>query len=296
MSSSNSNQTKREIGGHVSISGGLDKAIHRAVKIGGNCMQVFSGSPRSWKRSLPEEKGLKKMFALKQEIGFKSIFTHTLYLINLASDKPELVDKSVRSLISDLKFDSLVKGSGAIVHIGSHQGRGWDAAKQQLKELLLKILDKIPEDSTLLIENSAGQKGKIGSNLEEIRWLIDELKDKRVGWCVDTCHAFAAGFPLVKTSKLCQQTSKSDLVSTMKDLDLIKDLKCIHFNDSKAEFDSGNDRHENIGDGVIPQQDLENFAQEPVLQHIPLITEVPGLDGKGPDKANIERIKKLAQG
>lgn len=295
MPNSKQESTKhvKEIGGHVSVSGGVHLAVERAAEIGGNCMQVFSGSPRSWKRSELKKNDIKKMFAKQQELSVYSIFTHALYLVNLASNNQELVDKSVRSLIFDLKFDSLVKGSGVIVHLGSHQGRGWDTVKSQLVDIIKLILRKTPQDSTLLLENSAGQKGKIASDLTEIKWLFDKINSKRVGWCVDTCHAFAAGYPLVGSSKYTQNSTKDDLVTVIKDLDLLNSLRCLHVNDSKTKFGSGNDRHANIGEGLIPQSDFKQFLNNQLLTDIPIITEVPGLDGKGPDKENIKRIKHL---
>lgn len=285
----------RQIGGHVSVSGGVHLAVERVAKIGGNCLQVFSGSPRSWRRSEPEQKDLQKMFANKNKLGVKSVFTHALYLVNLASDKEELVSKSVQSLIFDLKFDSLVKGSGVVVHLGSHQGRGWEVVKNDLVEIIQQILVKTPQDSTLLIENSAGQKGKIASDLAEIHWLLDQLQTDRVGWCVDTCHAFAAGIPLVKSSQYCDQAQQPDLISQINQLNLNKSLKCLHVNDSSVEFNAGNDRHDNIGEGFIPQEDLEKFLQHEIVNNIPIITEVPGMDGKGPDKENIDRLKALVK-
>lgn len=283
------------IGAHVSMAGGLDKAIERAAAIGANCAQIFSGSPRSWARKLPGRKTLDKMYAKQEELGVKSIFTHALYLVNLASPKPDLLTKSTNSLIHDLKFDNLVKGSGLVVHLGSHLGRGWEAIKEDLLAKLQHVLSKTPPDSTLLIEDSAGQKGKIASELEEIRWLLDRLDPKRVGWCVDTCHAFAAGYPLVASSRFTEQTTKPDLVSAIKQLDLATSLKCIHVNDSKVKFAAGDDKHDNIGEGLIPQEDLQAFLRTPIFSEIPLITEAPGFDGKGPDEKNMKRLKKLAE-
>ncbi len=288
-----SKNSKMMIGAHVSMAGGLDKAIQRASNIGCNCMQIFSGSPRSWSRNLPTENDLNKLFSEKKKIDFKSIFTHALYLINLASPDNELKQKSINSLIHELKFDSLIKGSGVVVHLGSHLGKGWENVKGQLLLTLKEILEKAPLDSTLLIENSAGQKGKIASNLDEIHWLIDTLNDQRVGWCVDTCHAFSAGYPLVASSSFSKDNNTPDLLTEINRLNLIETLKCIHVNDSQVEFAAGNDRHDNIGEGKIPPQDLKEFLNHLDIKKIPLITEVPGFDNKGPDLENIKRIKKL---
>ncbi len=282
-----------KIGAHVSIKGGLHLAVERAAAIGCNCMQVFSGNPRSWQRSMLADEIVKKMFAKQQELKVASIFIHASYLINLASDKQELVAKSVRSLIFDLRVNSLVKGSGVIVHLGSHQGRGWAAAKTQVKEAINEILAQTPQDSVLLIENSAGQKGKIASDLKEIKWFLDQLQSSRIGWCVDTSHSFAAGYPLVKSSVFNQKSNNQDLISTITALKLDTALKCIHVNDSKTAFNSGRDRHENIGDGLIPRQDLRGFLRNNLFRHMPMIAEVPGLDGTGPDKENIKRLKEI---
>lgn len=279
----------KKIGAHVSASGGLDKAIVRADDIGANCLQLFSGSPRMWRKKDLTKVETTKLFAKQKELNITPIFTHALYLVNLVSDKKELLEKSVNSIIYELKFDSKIKGSGVIIHAGSHQGRGWDASKELLIEQIKTILDQTPADSTLLIENSAGQKGKLHSNLNEIRWTLDQLskyvQDNRLGWCFDTCHAHAAGYHLGK--------EKDNAVEKITQLDLWPTLKIIHVNDSRDNFDSGRDRHDNIGDGKIPKEDLKYFLNFQKVTDIPLVTEVPGLDGKGPDKENVERIRKL---
>ncbi len=289
-----STKTKRLIGAHVSMAGGLDKAVQRAAEIECNCMQIFSGSPRSWSRKLPEQDDLNKLFSEKEKLGIESTFTHALYLINLASPNDDLRQKSKNSLSHELKFDSLIKGSGVVVHLGSHLGKGWEATKDSLLKTLRDILSKAPLNSTLLIENSAGQKGKIASSIEEISWLLEELNDERVGWCVDTCHAFAAGYPLVPSSKFVDE-KHPDLLSEIMRLKLVDSLKCVHLNDSKVEFDSGNDRHDNIGEGMIPPQDIKRFLHSSQISNIPIITEVPGFDNKGPDLKNILRIKKIIE-
>lgn len=290
-----SNQSSQiKIGAHVSMSGGLAKAVERAAAIGANCLQIFSGSPRMWRRRAINDYNFEKLYSKQRELNVYPIFTHSLYLINLASNNPDLLDKSVRSLIYDLKFDSLAKGSGVMVHLGSHQGRGWKKARTQLVSKINYILHNSPEESQLLIENSAGQKGKVASDLEEIRWLLDQVKSERLGWCVDTCHAFAAGYAMTQYSKyIDKKGSLGSLIAEIDKLDLESSLKCVHVNDSKTRFASGNDRHENIGEGLIPQEELRSFLNHPLIKSKPLITEVPGMDGKGPDKENINRIKQL---
>ena len=287
------------VGGHVSISGGLAQAVQRAADIGGSCMQIFSGSPRSWQRKSLSEYQPGKMFAKQKELSVGSVFTHAVYLINLASNNEELVAKSVQSLVYDLKFDHLVKGSGVVVHLGSHQGRGWESSRDQLVGAINSVLDQTPESSQFLIENSGGQAGKIASDLEEVRWLLDQVDSERLGWCFDTCHGFGAGYALTEASDQSDLSAKQlkkgrgPVLAEIDQLQLWPSLKCIHVNDSLAEFASGNDRHANIGDGLIPQSDMKVFLNHDRVKQRPLITEVPGLDGSGPDLANVNCIKQL---
>lgn len=282
---------KRKIGAHVSASGGLDKVIERAHAIGANCAQIFSGSPRVWKRKPLTDFDTKKMFSKIKKLNVEPIFTHSLYLINLASDNPDNLRKSFEVLQYDLQFDSMIKGSGIIVHLGSHTGRGWNSVKVQVAQQIRNLLESTPKDSTFLVENSAGQKGKLCSDLEEIRWLLDEVNGgKRLGWCMDTCHAHAAGYSL--SANQGSLISKN-IIEEITRLNLWDSLKCIHVNDSKDSFDSGRDRHENLGKGNIPKEDLRAFLNNKNVVNIPLLVEVPGYDGGGPDAPNIEYLKKL---
>jgi deoxyribonuclease-4 len=288
----------RKIGAHVSASGGLHKAAERAHDIGANCVQVFSASPRVWKKPALTSYDTEKLFETQKALNVSPVVTHALYLINLASDNPEQIKKSVDSLVFELQFDGLVKGSGVVVHLGSHQGRGWDAVKEQVVQQIVAVLEATPENSTFLIENSAGQNGKLCSDLKDIRWLMDQVKSDRLGWCFDTCHAFSAGYSLSPTTKqpfttssiVSEQTVVEDMFN---ELNLWAPLKCIHVNDSRDPFASGKDRHANLGEGSIPQDDFHHFLNLEKLHNIPLILEVPGIAGEGPDKENIDRLKKL---
>lgn len=273
----------RKIGGHVSAAGGVDKAIERAHAIGANCVQVFSGSPRVWARAPLEKIDLNKLFSKQEELGVSPIFTHALYLTNVASENADLVRKSREALIYDLRFDALVKGSGVVVHLGSHQGRGWEAVKTQTAAVIGEVLAATPPESHFLIENSAGQQGKLCSDLTEIQWLLQQVGSDRLGWCFDTCHGWAAG------------VAYEQMIAQAKDLKILDSLRCIHVNGSRDPFGSGRDRHANIGEGEIPDDALAAFLNNPAVNQIPLITEVPGIDGEGPDAENIRRIKALLQ-
>lgn len=278
----------RRIGAHLSTVGGVDKAVERAHAIGANTLQVFSGSPRQWQRTPLEKIDATKVRAAREKLDVTPIFTHALYLVNLASDSPELVQKSVNALKHDLNFDAHIGGAGVVVHLGSHQGRGFDSIKEHVAQRIKEILLDSAPNSHFLIENAASRNGKVGGELAEIQWLLKAVNSPRLGWCFDTCHGFAAGYAIGKTGE------KTALVE-MEKLNLFDKLWCLHVNDSRDPFGSNRDRHENIGDGQIPQADLQYFLNDARITPLPIITEVPGLDGNGPDAENIQRLKSLVK-
>lgn len=280
--------TKKFIGAHVSTAGGLHLAAARAQAIGANCAQIFSGSPRIWQRQPMEKVDANKLFSEQEKYGVEKIYIHALYLTNLATENPELAAKSVRALIYDLSYASHIKASGVIVHVGSHQGRGWAAACDLIAERLKEILAQTPTDSFFLIENSAGQKGKVNSDLAEIRWLLDEVKSPRLGWCLDTCHAFSAGYGFT-----AQQAGKALLIDEIEKYQLWDSLKVIHVNESQGKQGGGVDRHANLGEGQIGNQPLRELLTHPKLAQLPLLLEVPGFAGAGPDQQNVELLKQL---
>jgi deoxyribonuclease IV len=288
----------RKIGAHVSIAGGMDLAIERAHAIGCNCVQIFSGSPRTWSRGNLSTVPKEKIYSKQQELLVSPIVTHALYLLNIASENEALVAKSIAALEYDMAFDSLVKGSGIVVHLGSDQGRGWEAVREQVAAHIKTIISKSPSDATFLIENSAGQQGKIPSNFEHIRWLLDQVNSPQLGWCFDTCHSFAAGYALgkvgAKEKALIDRNQRdSTAEEAIEKYNLWSSLKCIHVNDSKGALGSGLDRHENLGQGQIPLEDLRYFLNLKQLHDLPLILEVPGYDDTGPDAQNVQFLKDL---
>lgn len=302
--------TFRRIGAHLSTSKGIAETVRAAAEIGANCLQVFSGSPRMWRRTPLDRIDAKAIQKAQEAADVKPIFTHALYLVNLASDNPDIVAHSLETLKHDLTFDAHLGGAGVVVHIGSHQGKGFIAVKDMIASRIQEILRETPEQSHFLIENAAGQQGKIGGDLTEVQWLIQQLKSERVGWCVDTCHAFAAGYAFSNNSSIYQEKEQKEntlftdgnstknspvLAEEIKKLGLLDSLRVIHVNGSRDPFNSGRDRHANIGEGTIPSAELQIFLNDPAFSAIPLITEVPGIENQGPDAENIARIKELVK-
>jgi deoxyribonuclease-4 len=276
----------RRIGGHVSSSGGLQNAIINTEAIGGNVMQIFAGSPRTWARSLYPIKVSENFRQLSTIHDLRPVYIHALYLTNLASDNPELLEKSKQALIMDMKNSAAIGGAGVVLHIGSHQGRGWEHDRTQVITAIKEVLDSTPAESILLLENSAGQQGKIGS-LSELESILSRLTSDRLKVCLDTAHAFEAGYNF--TTKEGIEMWVAEIEKTIG----LDKIELFHLNDSKTPLGSGRDNHQIIGDGFIGNDGLKNLINHPKFAHLPLILEVPGLDGFGPDKANIDRVKQL---
>jgi deoxyribonuclease-4 len=286
------------LGGHVSAAGGVDKAIERVAAIGGNALQLFSGSPRVWQRPTLSSIDTKKVFSKREELHVESIFNHSLYLLNLASERPDLVQKSIDVLKFDLQFNALIQGQGVVVHVGSHQGRGWEAVKESVAAAISNILAESPKESYFLIENAASQNGKIGGQLQEIRWLLDAVQSPQLSWCFDTCHGYAGAYYLGEPGKppTAEAVKGQNVLSALAEIDrlgLAETLRCLHVNDSRDPFGSGRDRHANLGDGEINQTDLAYFLNHELIANKPLILEVPGIEGEGPDAENMKRLKAL---
>lgn len=305
------------IGAHVSTAGGFEKAVERAADLGCNALQLFTGSPRVWKSKAASEFDYKGFLEARARLGIERAVIHATYLVNLASDKEELVEKSVAALINDMAVCAGGEFEGVVVHLGSHQGRGYGAVREQLVTQIRRIIDGSPKGSRFLIENSAGQKGKIASELEEVRDLMEGVGSEGLGLCVDTCHAHAAGYSLGSTKS--QVTSSKEIPNTkhqvqkglfgetvderesfdrvlvegIERLGLWGSLECVHVNESRDPLGSGRDRHENLGEGEIGSQGLKEFLNHEKLADKPLILEVPGFDGKGPDRKNVEILKRL---
>lgn len=276
----------RRIGAHVSTGGGIQNAIQNTLAIGANCMQIFAGSPRMWARS-PYPPAVANSF--KNEVianDLNPVYIHALYLTNLASDNIDILEKSKAALVMDLNNSAVIGSAGVVLHIGSHQGRGWEQVKTLVIESIKEVLAKTPQESYLLLENSAGQQGKIGS-LTELAEILKAINNPRLKICLDTAHAFEAGYNFATAQGL------NIWIQEIENSIGFDKIALLHLNDSKTKLGSGHDMHQNIGEGYIGESGLRNLINHPNLAHLPLILEVPGLDNSGPDKANIERVLAL---
>ena len=275
-----------DIGAHVSAAGGVDKAVGRAVDIGAEAIQLFASSPRGWKfRPIPDDKAQ----AYREKVvesGIRSTFLHGSYLVNIGG-KPDLVEKSIDSLINHMNAASQIGARGVIFHSGSHKGVGFDAVFGQATDALTQVLDATDDSVQLIIENCAGMGAQIGASFADLGRMIKAVDSDRLTICLDTEHAFAAGYNIADPEGIEKAMAEFD-----EEIGLDR-LVVVHANDAKVEFGSGVDRHENIGEGYIGIEGFETIMGHAAFADVPFLLEVPGLNKKGPDKPNIDLLKDI---
>lgn len=277
---------KPKIGAHVSTAGGLWTAFERAKDIDADCIQIFGASPRTWQAKLPNADEINKFKEEGKKIGIGPVYLHASYLVNLGSPNPDLVLKSIKSLSDHLKIAELIGAAGLIFHIGSSAGMDKEKSLNQAISGMKKVLADVPGKSFLVMENNAGGGEKIGKTVEELAFLFKKIDSKRMKVCLDTAHAFESGIVRYGAADIGIFTDKID-----KEIGL-ENIVAIHANDSKTLWNSHNDRHENIGEGHIGLPGFKALAKEKRLWDKAWLLEVPGFADEGPDKKNVEILKK----
>jgi len=275
-----------QLGAHVSSSGGIHTAIDRIQEMGGESVQVFTQSPRTWRPTNHDPATFERFKERRAEARIGGVVCHALYLINLASPDDELYAKSVAALENTVDVGCAIEADAVVFHVGSHLGSGFDAALERVVPALATALERCSETTWLCMENCAGTGGTIGRSIEELAALYDALdQHPRLGVCLDSCHLFASGYDV---------TDPSAMDEVVKEVDRrigLDRLRCLHVNDSKAPLGSNRDRHDNIGDGLMGEK-LGVFLAHPKLQDLPALLEVPGA-GHGPDADQVQKLKKL---
>jgi deoxyribonuclease IV len=277
------------IGAHVK--GGIKGGVVHALEIGAQSMQVFVGSPQMWgtpKYPDDEVTGFREGVANQ---GLGPVFVHGIYLVNLASGNEPIYKRSVSALRSQLQWSNRIGAQGLIFHPGSALTDSYEVAIGRVVTALAAVLEGYEGSTKILLEVCAGQGQTIGDQFEELADIIHALgNDERLGVCWDTCHLFNAGFDI---------STKEGLDETVESFEQIVGfdrLHAIHANDSKTALGARVDRHENIGQGHIGEEAFRRMLNHPKLRDLPWILEVPGMDKKGPDVANIQILHRLAGG
>ena len=276
-----------QLGAHVSTSGGIHTAIDRIEAIGGDCVQIFTQSPRAWRPTNHDPANFERFKERRAEAGIGGVVCHAVYLINLASPNDELYEKSVAALENTVDVASGIEADGVVFHVGSHQGAGFEVSLKRVVPALRKALKRCSETTWLLIENTAGTGDTIGRSIDELAALYDALDAHEwLGICLDSCHLYASGYDV---------TNREELDRLLGEVDQrigLERLRALHVNDSKAPLGSNRDRHDNIGEGLIGEE-LGFFLSHPKLQGLPAYLEVPGTDGHGPDAEQVRKLKEL---
>lgn len=272
------------IGAHVPTAGGLKTAINKGLEIGAEALQIFPSAPLQWKiRGWGDDDCA--WFKAEWPKTFKQVIFHGIYLTNLAGASPENVIKTKTALIETLTLAPKIGVVGTVFHPGTYNG-GLEQNAAQIKKIINEVLAATPKEAKLIFENSAGST--IGGKLEDLAWLIDAASDKsRVGVCLDTCHAFAAGYDI---------TTPESYEAYIKQVEKLIGLEYVfawHFNDSKFALGEKRDRHENIGEGKIGAEPFGWILNDPRWRDTASYLEVPGFDDKGPDAKNVDILKKL---
>ncbi len=273
------------IGAHVSVSGGVEKAIERQEKISGNCGQIFAGSPRGWKVAEYSGEEGEKFQELMEKKDQKPYVIHSTYLVNLATPKDDLFEKSLNCLQAELEAAEILGVEYVVFHPGAHTGSGRENGIERIAEGIDSL--DIPEGVTLLLENTAGKGTTLGKSFGELRQMIDhaDTPDEKIGVCVDTCHAHSAGYDLRS------EEGFEDMVQELEeDLGLDR-IKVLHLNDSKDPRGSEKDNHEHIGEGNIGEEGFRNVVNSEKLENLPMMLETPG--GQDDFGRNIEKIRSL---
>lgn len=274
------------LGVHCSIRGGLQNAFHEALSLATDTFQIFTKNQRQWKEKTiaDEEKSL--FFNGFKGSDIKVAFSHTAYLINLASNDDELWKRSVRALILEIERCNELGLMFTVLHPGSAKALGErDGIKKIVKALETVVQGTKNLPVKIALENTAGQGSSIGSRFEHLRQIIDGIGAERLGICFDTCHAFAAGYD-IRTS--------SGIESTMEELDRIVGLKALcalHLNDSKGDLGSHLDRHEHIGKGKLGLEPFRYIMNR--FSHIPKVIETPKENNM--DEVNLKVLRGLIE-
>lgn len=280
-----------KIGGHVSTAGGLHTGFERGAAIGAECLQIFESAPQQWGTSKIDDDGVALFREAMAASGIGPVFIHGKYLMNLASADPKIFKTSTSTLRSTMNIAGRIGARGVIFHTGSHKGMGLDAVFEQICDAATAVLAETPDDVLMIFENSAGHGDTIGGKFEELGEMLRRINSPRAKVCIDTCHAFAAGYDVSNEAGVA--AAMAQLESTIG----AANIAAVHLNDSKTPLGAGRDLHENIGEGHIGRAGFEAMLAHPAFADVPLLLEVPGYKidgaGKGPDKPNIDLVKEI---
>ncbi len=277
------------LGAHESVSGGLHLAFARIAEVGGEVLQIFTRNQRQWRPTVLTAEEIARFRLAHLTSGNMVVASHASYLVNLASGKGELLEKSVENLVLEISRCSLLGIPFVVLHPGSHGGDGAAAGLDRIVRGLDRVFSAGGDRVRILLETTAGQGTGLGSSFEELAYILTNSRyPERLGVCVDTCHIFAAGYEL-RTADGYRAT-----VAALAQTVGLENIHLFHLNDSKKERGSRVDRHEHIGQGAIGLEGFRNLLGDPRFAGLPMVLETPKGESLEEDRVNLRTLRSLS--
>src|ERR1039458_4155973 len=269
------------IGAHVSPAGGLAKAIERGVQRGCTAIQIFNQSPRMWKPTSYRDEDVSAFREAMAQSPIEAVLIHAVYLLNCASEDPDIRAKSLTSLTHSLRVGQQIGACGVVLHPGSAKTGDVRAAIARAGETIREALTE-SEGCPLHLENTAGAGGTLGRSIDELAALLEASGEaERLGLCLDSCHLFASGYDI---RSLAGMDGLVDEISQKIGLERVGSL---HLNDSQTPLGSNRDRHANVGEGELGKEGCAAFLSTPAFAGLPCVLETTGEDRSGPGSKEI---------
>jgi deoxyribonuclease IV len=282
------------IGAHVSPAGGLPKAIERGLERGCRAIQIFNQSPRMWRPTVFRDDDIAAFREALAGSSIDAVLIHAVYLLNCASDDPDIRAKSLASLTHSLRVGEQIGAAGVVLHPGSAKtgdvGQAIARAGATIREALAES-----GSCQLHLENTAGAGGTLGRSFDELAALLEASSGpesaggERLGVCLDSCHLLASGYDIrtvTGTAGVLREATRK--------LGRGK-IRSLHLNDSQTPLASNRDRHANVGAGELGEAGCMAFLTAPGLQKLPCVLETPGENREGPSRAEVAFAMELRE-
>ena len=280
----------RLLGAHVSIAGGLANAFANGLDVGCTALQIFTKNANRWQAKPIAETDSAAFREAWRESGIGPVMAHDAYLINLASPKVGVWEKSKAALRDEIYRCDQLGITDLIMHPGAHLGAGEDIGLERIRQAFREILPESPPQVRLLLENTAGQGSYLGGDFAHLAALLEGFDEQRFGVCFDTCHAHTAGYDLSTAGGYERVMTEFD---RLVGLDRIK---AFHLNDCLKPCGSRVDRHTHIGQGTIGRSGFACLMRDPRFVEVPMVLETPKGDNGEMDRANLALLRQLAAG
>ncbi|HTC58781.1 MAG TPA: deoxyribonuclease IV [Solirubrobacteraceae bacterium] len=270
------------IGAHVSPAGGLPKAIERGLERDCRAIQIFNQSPRMWRPSVYREEDVAAFREAMAASQIDAVLIHAVYLLNCASEDPEIREKSLASLTHSLRVGHNIGAAGVVLHPGSAKSGDAAEAVARAGETIREALAD-SEGCPLHLENTAGAGGTLGRSIDELTALLEAVGDnERLGLCLDSCHLFASGYDIRTYAGMDELTKKiAEKIGLQR-------VGSLHLNDSQTPLGSNRDRHANVGAGELGEDGCAAFLSVSAFQDLPCVLETPGENRSGPTREEVQ--------